>query len=106
MSAQSMIDCASSARISSWLSRTYMAALLLGRDDGGIEVGEVDLLGEVDGVLARHRAVGEGAQHVVVRHARHVAGGIKSRNGGARKLIDIHTRCGVAGAEADLRDVH
>ena len=85
--------------------RRQHAVALFG-DVGGIEFREIVVVGELHCVLACDRAVGEGAEHVVVRHARHVAGGIKPGHRGARELVDEHAGGAVSRAKADLGDVH
>jgi hypothetical protein len=56
--------------------------------------------------LGGQPAVDEGAQHVVVRHAGHVARRMQPGHRGARMLVDPDTRGRVAAAQADLGDVH
>ena len=41
-----------------------------------------------------------------MRYAGHIAGGIKTVDGGARIVIDKYARGAMAGTEADFRDVH
>ena len=81
-------------------------ARLLAGDVTGVVVGKVDIRGEFRRVLPRHRAVGERAQHVIVRYACHVARGIEARYRGACELVDIDAGCAVAGAEPDLGNMH
>ena len=57
-------------------------------------------------VLTREPAVGEGAEHIVVRHGSHVPGGVEAGNRGFRALVHIDARCAVAAAKTDLRNVH
>ena len=57
-------------------------------------------------MLTRELAVDERADHVVVRHARQIACGVKTRHGGPGMLVDPHAGGGMATAEPDLGDVH
>ena len=69
----------------------------LGRDDIG-ERGRRVLAGEL--------TEDEGADHVVVRHARQVARRVQARDGGAGMLVDPHAGGGMPTAQPDLGDVH
>ena len=57
-------------------------------------------------VRARQVAEDERADHVVVRHAGQVAGGVEAGDRGAGVVVHPYPRGGVAAAQADLGDVH
>ena len=57
-------------------------------------------------MLACDRTIGERAQHVIVRHARHVTGRVETGDGGAGEFVDEHAGRTMARAEADFRNMH
>ena len=80
--------------------------LLLGREVGGVVSRKVDVSAEAGRIRSGDAAIDERAEHVVVRHAGHIAGGIQARDRRAGVLVDPDARGAVARAQADLGDVH
>ncbi|PQM47394.1 hypothetical protein C1Y40_02425 [Mycobacterium talmoniae] len=79
-------------RLGQLIGRQLLRRRHLGQRRRGVRTGQV----------AEH----EGADHVVVRHAGQVPGGVETRHGGAGVFVDPHPGGGMPGAQPDFGDVH
>jgi hypothetical protein len=77
--------------------RFDIARIVIGKSRGACERG---------GILASDGAIDEGAQHIIVRHACHIASSVKPRHGRACMFVDPNTRGAMTGTKADFRNMH